>query len=186
MAEWTSLSGKAVADAVNAERKAILHVDLVIDGDGDGVGFSAMMRPTPMASVILTQDFRAPADRVFAALDDHANMGRWLGPRVSLLKRAPDGGVGTVRRVHAVLTSVDEEVIEREVPSRLVYRIIGGVPGVSHHRGEILVTADGPERSHVRWEVEMNSRLPGYATLMLGSVRLALGLGLKRLSRQLS
>jgi uncharacterized protein YndB with AHSA1/START domain len=139
-----------------------------------------------MASVVLTQTFPTSADRVFAALDDHANMGRWLGTRVTLLKRAADGGVGTVRRVHAVLTNVDEEVVEREVPSRLVYRIIGGVPGVSHHRGEIQVSAEGPHKSRVRWEVEISSPLPGFATLMLGSVRLALGLGLKRLSRQLS
>ena len=89
--------------------------------------------------------------------------------------------------VRAVLTQhVDEEVVEREVPSRLVYRIVGGVPGVSHHRGEILVTAEGPERSHVRWEIELDSRLPGYATLMLGSVRVAIDMGLSRLSRQLS
>jgi uncharacterized protein YndB with AHSA1/START domain len=139
-----------------------------------------------MPSVVLTQTFETTPDRVFAALDDHANMGRWLGPRVSLLKRAPDGGVGTVRRVHALLAHVDEEVVEREVPSRLVYRIVGGVPGVSHHRGEIRVMPQGAHHSQVRWEVELESRLPGYAALMLGSVRLALGLGLKRLSRQLS
>jgi uncharacterized protein YndB with AHSA1/START domain len=139
-----------------------------------------------MPSVVLTQTFPTTPDRVFAALDDHANMGRWLGTRVSLLKRAPDGGVGTVRRVHTLLAQVDEEVVEREVPSRLVYRIIGGVPGVSHHRGEIRVTPHGDHQSQVRWEVEIDSPLPGFATLVLGSVRLALGLGLKRLSRQLS
>ena len=139
-----------------------------------------------MPSVVLNQDFPFSADRVFAALDDHANKGRWLGTKVSLLKRAPDGGVGTVRRIHAGPVVVDEEVVEREVPARLVYRIITRLPGLSHHRGEILVAARGPARSSVRWEVEVESPLPGVAALMLGTVRFALSRGLKRLSRELA
>jgi uncharacterized protein YndB with AHSA1/START domain len=139
-----------------------------------------------MPSVVLTRTFELPAERLFAALDDHANMGRWLGPRVSLVKRAPDGGVGSVRRVHGGLLNIDEEVVEREVPSRLVYRIVGGLPGVRHHRGEIRVAAEGPRRSSVRWEVEIDAVLPALSMLMLASVRLALGVGLRRLSRQLA
>lgn len=134
----------------------------------------------------LVRDFSSPAERVFAALDDHENMGRWLGPRFSIVKRAADGGVGTVRRVHNPLFPIDEEILEREVPSRLVYKIIRGAPGVSYHRGEIRVEPQGQSKSRVTWHIEVDSPLPGFASLLLRGLSVALRRGLKKLDAQLA
>jgi uncharacterized protein YndB with AHSA1/START domain len=136
--------------------------------------------------IFLTHEFSSPAERVFAALDDHANMGSWLGSRISVVKRADDGGVGTVRRIHAPLGHFDEEIVERDVPSRMVYRIVSRVPGLSFHRGEIKVDAAGPGRSVVRWHVQIDSKLPGFSGLILRVVGFALKRGLVRLDRQLA
>ncbi len=136
--------------------------------------------------VHLIHEFNASQERVFSALDDHANMGRWLGSAVSIVKKVDDGGVGTVRRIDAGVTKLDEEIIEREVPSRLVYRIVSGVPFLAHHRGEITVDSIGDSRSVVRWHVELDIKLPGLSQLLAFAVGGALKRGLERLDRQLA
>ncbi len=135
--------------------------------------------------IIITHEFGSAPARVFAALDDHANMGRWLGSKVSIARAVPDGGVGTIRRISAGPTKFDEEIIEREVPSRIVYRIVSGMPILSHHRGEICVEPRAGERSAVRWHVEIET-YPGVAQLLASVLSRALGKALARLDRQLA
>jgi len=134
----------------------------------------------------LTHEFNASRERVFGALNDHERMGSWLGSTVSVVKRAPDGGVGTVRRIHTGVTKLDEEIVECEVPSRLVYRIVAGLPFLAHHRGEVTVEAMGDQRSVVRWHVELDTRLPGMTEVLAFAVGGALKRGLERLNRQLA
>jgi hypothetical protein len=135
--------------------------------------------------ILVTHDFAVPAERVFAALDDHASMGRWMGGKITLAKRSADGGVGTVRRIHLGVTAIDEEIVERQVPARIVYRIVAGVPFLKHHRGEVHVESRGPTSSQVRWHVDFQSRLPGVSGVLLPGLGAALKQGLKRLERQL-
>jgi uncharacterized protein YndB with AHSA1/START domain len=136
--------------------------------------------------ITLAHDFKASPASVFAALDDHANMGSWLGGKITVAKHAPDGGVGTVRRVHLGPMNFDEEVIEREVPGRIVYRITRGVPFLRHHRGEIQVAPNGSGGAHVSWNVALELKVPGLS----GAIRSGLGLvikqGLRRLDRKLA
>ncbi len=134
--------------------------------------------------ITIAQDFSVSPERVFAALDDHANMGRWLGGKITVHKRVPDGGVGTVRRVHLGLTHFDEEVTERQVPSRIVYRISRGVPFLKHHRGELRVEPKG-DGARVQWNVALESKLPLLSVLIRSGLSVVLGQGLKRLARQL-
>jgi uncharacterized protein YndB with AHSA1/START domain len=137
-------------------------------------------------TVHLTKQFSVPQERVFAALDDHASWHTWLGPRVSVLKRAEDGGVGTIRRVHTPLLAIDEVVLEHEAPKRVVYQIKSYLPGLRYHRGEVRVDAEGDGKSVVNWRVELDSSVPGYSRVLLGVVRRVLGFGLNRLARQLA
>jgi len=134
----------------------------------------------------LSHEFGSSRERVFGALDDHASMGAWLGNPVSIIKRADDGGVGTIRRIHTGVTSLDEEIVEREVPSRIVYRIVAGLPFLVHHRGEITVEPVSDTRSVVRWHVELDTKLPGMSALLGFAVGQALKRGLARLDRQLA
>jgi uncharacterized protein YndB with AHSA1/START domain len=137
--------------------------------------------------ITIAHEFSSAApELVFAALDDHANMGSWLGGKVTVPQRAPDGGVGTVRRIHLGVTNFDEEVLEREVPSRIVYRISRGVPFLKHHRGEITVEPDGKGGARVRWTVAFESTLPGVSGAFRSGLGLVLKQGLRRLERRLS
>lgn len=139
-----------------------------------------------MADILLLHDFASPIERVFAAFDDHANMGRWLGSRISMPHVAADGGVGTVRRIHGPLGYIDEEIVERTPPSRIVYRIINRVPGVRSHQGEVTLIAAGPEQTRVQWYVRIESHVPGVDQVILRVVRFALARGMRELARQLS
>lgn len=134
--------------------------------------------------IVITQDFSVPPEQVFAALNDHLNMGRWLGGKITVHRAVPDGGVGTVRRVHLGPAHFDEEVIECEAPSRIVYRIVGAVPLLKHHRGELIVQTAGAG-SRVQWTVALDVNLPGASGLLRAGLGQVLKQGLKRLSRQL-
>jgi uncharacterized protein YndB with AHSA1/START domain len=138
-----------------------------------------------LKDIVITHEFAVPAERVFAALDDHANMGRWLGTRVSVVKSGQDG-VGTVRRIHAPLLSIDEEVTERTAPYYLVYRIVRGVPGLSFHRGEIRVEPRADGCSRVRWQVQLDVKPSALTGMILPMIGFALGRGLRELDHQLS
>lgn len=136
--------------------------------------------------ITIAHDFSAAPELVFAALDDHANMGRWLGPKVTVAKHVADGGVGTVRRIHLGPTNFDEEVLERQVPSRIVYRISRGVPFLRHHRGEIHVAPNGKGGAQVRWNVAFESTLPGVSGPFRSGLGFVLKQGLRRLDRRLA
>ena len=84
--------------------------------------------------IVVTHTFNVPAERLFAALDDHANMGRWLGTKIDLIKSPPDKGVGSVRRLHLGLQTIDSitknDVVQpvhvsAELGRRLSQRSIG-------------------------------------------------------------
>ena len=136
--------------------------------------------------ITIHHDFSSAPERVFAALDDHANMGSWLGGKVTVAKRAEDGGVGTVHRIHLGPAHFDEEVIERRVPSRIVYRISRGVPLLRHHRGEISVEPDGKGGARVTWNVAFESKVPGVSGPFRSGLGFVLKQGLRRLDRKLS
>lgn len=134
----------------------------------------------------MSLDFASSADRVFAALDDHANMGRWLKAKITVVKRASDGGVGTVRRIHLGLSAIDEEIVERQVPTRIVYTIVRGLFPLSYHRGEINVTALGDQQCRVVWEIVIDSKIPLLAPIVRSVLKTVIQAGLVRLDRQLA
>jgi hypothetical protein len=135
--------------------------------------------------VHIHQDMAAPAERVFAALDDHENMGEWLGSSVSLIKNVGTHDVGSVRRIQVGMLRIDEEIVARAAPRVIAYRVIRGVPMLRHHHGEVTIEAAG-DTSHVHWHVEIDSNVPGFSFLMALALRGTLGRGLKRLDRQLA
>lgn len=139
--------------------------------------------PTP---IVMSRELSSSAERVFAALDDHANMGKWLGAKIELIKPATQGGVGAVRRLHLGPSKIDEEIIECVAPTRIVYRIVRGLFPLSYHRGEINVTALTSTRCNVVWQIELDSKIPLLAAIVRAALKAAINTGLKRLDKQLS
>jgi hypothetical protein len=136
--------------------------------------------------IVMTREFQFSAEHVFAALDDHANMGKWLGARIDLIKPAGEDGIGAVRRLHLGPSKIDEQVFERVVPSRIVYKIVRGLFPLSHHRGEINVTALGPDACRVVWQIEIESKIPLLVHAVRGGLKAGINTGLKRLEKYLA
>lgn len=140
--------------------------------------------------VVLEQVIAATPDRVWAAINDHEGMSRWLDARVSVLARREGTGVGTVRRIRARGIVVDEEVVYADAPvdgrpGRLVYRIVRGAP-FRFHRGEMLVERVSTDRSRLTWDIVLASGVPGVARLGALALRPALRDGLRKLDRLLA
>lgn len=137
------------------------------------------------ARATFVESFAVPPERLFDALSDHEGMTDWIGARVSVVRGPADGGVGTVRRVHARGLSIDEEVTYLDPPRRMVYRIVSGAPGVRFHRGEVLVEPWGRTGSQLTWDILIDSPIPGVARAMVAVLRPAIRGGLARLRGKL-
>ncbi len=125
--------------------------------------------------VTITRSIDAPRSAVWRLITDPARMNEWSLAHIALDDPGEGGrpdGVGalcsaTVRS--GPLRSVLREVIEvSEPPSRMVYRVIGGVP-LRYHRGEITLTSEGGATS-LTWQVEMTFPLPGVEFVTRASV----------------
>lgn len=137
------------------------------------------------ARATFVESFAVPPDRLWEVLSDHEGMTDWIGARVSVVAGPPDGGVGTVRRVHTRGLALDEEVTYADPPRRMVYRLVRGAPGVRFHRGELLVEPWGRTGSQLTWDILIDSPIPGVARAMVTVLRPAIRAGLARLRAQL-
>ena len=136
--------------------------------------------------ILVTESFNVPAERLFAALDDNETMGRWMGVPVKVVHSVPDKGVGTVRRLKIGLKSIDEEIVEREPPRRIAYKIVRGLAPLSHHFGEITVTSRGPSASQAEWRIELESNVPLLGALVRAGLGQGIARALRKLRRQLA
>jgi uncharacterized protein YndB with AHSA1/START domain len=137
------------------------------------------------AHVTLEESFPVPPEVLFAAMADHEGMGRWTGADVRVIEGPADGGVGTVRRITNGPLSFDETVTYFDPPRRMVYRVTRGLPIVRFHRGEVLVAPWGKTGSTLRWDIRIDSRIPGVAALLTRVLGRALRDGLGHLRQEL-
>lgn len=138
------------------------------------------------ARATLVESFAVSPARLWEALTDHEGMSDWLGLRVTVVNGPRDGGVGTVRRMHARGLAFDEEVTYADPPRRMVYRIVRGVPVLRFHRGEILIEPWGQTGARLTWDILVDSAIPGVATLIARGLEPAIRQGLTKLRAQLS
>lgn len=125
--------------------------------------------------VTITRLVDAPRSAVWRLITDPARMNEWSLAAIALDDPGEGGrpdGVGALRSAtvrSGPMRSVLREVVEvSEPPSRMVYRVIGGVP-LRHHRGEITLTSEGAA-TRLAWEVEMTFPVPGIEAVTRASV----------------
>lgn len=138
------------------------------------------------APIVMRHELSSSAERVFDALSDHANMGRWLGAKITLIQPAGPGGVGAIRRLHLGFSTIDEEIVESVAPNHIVYKICRGLFPLSYHRGEINVSAVDASRARVEWQIAIDSKIPLLAPIVRAVLKAAITKGLKRLDKQLA
>lgn len=139
-----------------------------------------------VSELTLVQDFHAPAERVFLALADQERMGEWMRAKISVPVRGPNGLVGTVRRIHVGLRSLDERIVECEAPRFIAYEIVTPVPLLRRHRGEVRVESLDAARSRVRWRVVMDFEPRFVGGLVVAVLRAVMGRALARLAKSVS
>jgi uncharacterized protein YndB with AHSA1/START domain len=135
--------------------------------------------------VHVTQDFRAPVERVFAYLAEHENLAQLFGTRV---ERVRDGeternGVGSCRRLsfHGLLP-FEETVTVFEPNERIVYRITKGSP-MRDHEGAMAFGASAGVGSRLDYRIRFGSAVPGLAALVARVLRGRIAAGLRQLDR---
>lgn len=138
------------------------------------------------AHLTITESFAVPPERLWAVFCDHEGMTDWMGARVTVVAGPGDGGVGTVRRIHARGLVLDEEVTYADPPRRMVYRIVRGLPVIRFHRGEILVSPWGKTGSELRWDIVMESPLPGVPRALAAILEPSIRAGLRTLRARLA
>lgn len=115
-----------------------------------------------MGTIHVTRVLRAPAEKVFDVLADHARYGDLPGVRSAELVRtgAPDpNGVGALRRVDVGLARFDEEITAFERPTLLAYKIVRSRPPVAHEGGEMRFRAV-PDGVEVTWTSTLRVLVP--------------------------
>lgn len=139
-----------------------------------------------MEPVIIKQRFAAAPDRVFAALADQDAMASWMGGRITIPERGPRGLVGTVRRIHLGPFAFDERIVACEPPRRLAYQVVGRVPFLRRHRGEVTVAADGADAANVSWSIDAEFAPRWVGRVVMSAIVKGLERGLAKLAVRLA
>lgn len=114
-----------------------------------------------MRTIQVRRTLRAPADRVFNVLADHAGYAKFEGVRSARVVRpgaSEPNGVGAIREIR-IGSARFEEITVFERPTRLEYRIVRSRPPIAHDLGRIVLTpVDGGV--NVEWTSIFRVALP--------------------------
>ncbi len=138
-----------------------------------------------MQRMSFEKDFDLPPETVFAYFADHENLGSILGAKVTRIKDGDDGtlnGVGSVRRIKPPgPVPAFEETVTKSVPNDLIeYKVTKGTP-LNHHLGTVYFspTATG---THMKWDIEIGTRLPGLDVVIAKVLKKNIGSGLDKVT----
>lgn len=145
-----------------------------------------------MKTVTVTRVIKAPAERVFDLLADHANYKDFPGIKASTLVRegkSEKNGVGALREISASGAWFQEEITAYERPRRLDYLIVKSRPPLQHKGGSVRIepAAGG---CTVTWTTEVGVAIPLIGRLldriMLPQLERGLAGTLKHIERKLA
>lgn len=139
----------------------------------------------PKQRIVITQDFPAPRETVFAKLTDHNAVGPILGAKMKRIKDGEDApnGLHSVRAVSIGPVSFEETVVRHEPPQRMEYTVTRGGP-IKHHRGTMLFE-DTDTGCHLHYEVVFDGRIPFTGAVIAKQLEAAISKGLARYARSL-
>ena len=116
-----------------------------------------------MQRVAVSKWIEASPQGVWDLYTDHVSWQRWAGlGRVRLAETgSPErDGAGCVREISRLGFRVLERVEEFEPPTRMTYRVVGGMFPVRNHLGVVEFSAEGAG-TRVDWSCEFESAIPG-------------------------
>lgn len=115
-----------------------------------------------MQTISVRQTIRAPIEKVFDLISDHADYKQFPGvsdSRLLKLGSPTRNGVGAVRQVKSGLASFTEEITRYERPTRLDYLISRSFPPLRHQGGTVRLEKI-PDGTLVTWTTTMEVKVP--------------------------
>jgi len=121
-----------------------------------------------MKTITVTRTIKAPIERVFELISDHANYKTFPGIKDSKLVRegkTERNGLGALREINAGGAWFQEEITAFERPRRLDYLIVKSRPPLEHEGGSVRLTPH-PEGCEVTWTTTVGVAIPLLGALL--------------------
>lgn len=115
-----------------------------------------------MQTVHVERTIKAPIEKVFDLISDHANYKDFPGVKDSeLIKKGKPhkNGVGAVREIDTGTAWFQEEITAYERPVRLDYQIVKARPAIEHKGGSVRLEATA-EGTKVTWTTTLRIKIP--------------------------
>ena len=115
-----------------------------------------------MQTITVQRTLKAPIEKVFDMIADHANYKQFPGIRDSKLVREGKkdrNGVGALREIDAGKAWFQEEITAYERPKRLDYLIVKSRPPLEHQGGSVRLEPDGAG-CKVTWSTTVGVKIP--------------------------
>ncbi|MGH8459919.1 MAG: SRPBCC family protein [Nevskiales bacterium] len=145
-----------------------------------------------MQTITVTRTIKAPIEKVFELISDHANYAQFGGLKSSKLLRegkTEKNGLGALREIDAGLAWFQEEVTVFERPTRMDYLIVKSRPPIEHQGGSVCLKAT-PAGTEVVWTSTLRVKIPVIGGLLTRLAAPQLGKGfagmLKAIERRLA
>lgn len=139
-----------------------------------------------MQKIVIEQDFTVPVERAFAFLAEHENLTALFPAKITRVKDGDDGtrnGVGSARSMRIAILPPFEETNTKVVENELIeYRITKGSPLKDHH-GRMTFTSLPSGGSHLRYEIEFGSKVPGLDVIVAKALGRDVKKGLTKVDR---
>lgn len=121
-----------------------------------------------MQTITVKRTIKAPIEKVFELISDHANYVQFGGLKASRLVRqgkTEKNGVGALRLIDAGAAWFEEEITVFERPTRMDYVIRRSRPPIEHEGGSVRLkaTKDGTE---VTWTSTLRFKIPLVGNLL--------------------
>lgn len=121
-----------------------------------------------MRTVTVKHTIKAPPEKIFDLLADHANYKQFPGVKDSKLLtpgKRERNGIGAVRQVDVGAARFVEIITRYKRPTRLDYRIVKSFPPVKHEGGSITLEST-PEGTAVTWTSTIRLKIPLVGNLL--------------------
>ena len=115
-----------------------------------------------MRTITVQHTIKAPPEKIFDILADHANYKQFPGVTASRLLqpgKRDKNGIGAVRQIEVGRARFVELITRYKRPTRLDYRIVKSFPPVKHEGGSITLETV-PEGTRVTWTSSIELKLP--------------------------
>jgi uncharacterized protein YndB with AHSA1/START domain len=115
-----------------------------------------------MQTISVRHTIRAPIEKVFDMISDHANYKQFPGvgdSRLLKLGSPTKNGVGAVRQIKSGLARFTEEITRYERPTRFEYLITGSFPPLRHQGGTVRLEKT-PDGTLATWTTTMEAKIP--------------------------